>query len=48
MARVVKPLSDNAIKKAMQDGYRTSDLSAYDCKEQVNTQQMGDIIASNI
>ncbi|VAY87377.1 3-isopropylmalate dehydrogenase [hydrothermal vent metagenome] len=39
---------DNAIKKAMNDGYRTSDLSAYDCKELVTTSQMGDIIASNI
>ena len=39
---------DNAIKKAMKDGYRTGDLAAYDCKELVNTQKMGDIIASNI
>ena len=39
---------DNAIKKAMKDGYRTGDLAAYDCKELVNTQQMGDIIANNI
>ena len=39
---------DDAIKKAMSDGYRTGDLAAYDCKELVNTQQMGDIIASNI
>jgi len=39
---------DAAIKKAMADGYRTGDLAAYDCKEQVNCTQMGDIIASNI
>ncbi|MGB5867765.1 MAG: 3-isopropylmalate dehydrogenase, partial [Arcobacteraceae bacterium] len=39
---------DNAIKKAMADGYRTGDLAAYDCKEKVNCVQMGDIIASNI
>ncbi|MEA3498714.1 MAG: 3-isopropylmalate dehydrogenase, partial [Campylobacterota bacterium] len=39
---------DAAIKKAMAEGYRTGDLAAFDCKELVNTQQMGDIIASNI
>jgi len=39
---------DNAIKKAMSEGYRTGDLAAYDCKTQVNCSQMGDIIASNI
>lgn len=39
---------DAAIKKAMADGYRTGDLSAYDCKEKVNCTQMGDIIAQNI
>jgi 3-isopropylmalate dehydrogenase len=39
---------DAAIKKAMAEGYRTGDLAAYDCKEQVNCAQMGDIIASNI
>jgi 3-isopropylmalate dehydrogenase len=39
---------DDAIKKAMADGYRTGDLAAYDCKELVNTIQMGDIIANNI
>jgi 3-isopropylmalate dehydrogenase len=39
---------DNAIKKAMQDGYRTGDLAAYDCKVKVNCSKMGDIIASNI
>ncbi|PIF04274.1 MAG: 3-isopropylmalate dehydrogenase [Arcobacter sp.] len=39
---------DNAIKKAMALGYRTGDLAAYDCKVQVNCEQMGDIIAKNI
>ena len=39
---------DNAIKKAMRDGYRTGDLAAFDAKEVVNTAKMGDIIASNI
>ncbi len=39
---------DNAIKKAMSDGYRTGDLAAFDAKEVVNTVKMGDIIAGNI
>ena len=39
---------DEAIKKAMAQGYRTADLSAFDCKELVTTQQMGDIIAKFI
>lgn len=39
---------DNAIKKAMKDGYRTGDLAAYDCVSQVNCSKMGDIIASLI
>jgi len=39
---------DGAIKKAMSEGYRTGDLAAYDCKEQVNCSKMGDIIASYI
>jgi 3-isopropylmalate dehydrogenase len=39
---------DNAVKKAMAEGYRTGDLAAYDCKEQVNCSKMGDIIASFI
>ncbi|MEA3353424.1 MAG: 3-isopropylmalate dehydrogenase [Campylobacterota bacterium] len=39
---------DAAIKKAMAEGYRTGDLSAYDCKEQVNCSQMGDLIASYV
>ncbi|MGB6327693.1 MAG: 3-isopropylmalate dehydrogenase [Halarcobacter sp.] len=39
---------DMAIKKALKDGYRTKDLAAYDAKEVVTTQEMGDIIANNI
>jgi 3-isopropylmalate dehydrogenase len=39
---------DNAIKKAMADGVRTGDLSAFDAKKVVNTQEMGTIIANNI
>jgi 3-isopropylmalate dehydrogenase len=39
---------DNAIKKVMKDGYRTGDLAAFDCKEQVNCSKMGDLIASFI
>ena len=39
---------DAAIKKTMADGYRTGDLSAYDCKVKVNCSEMGDIIAQNI
>ncbi len=36
---------DDAIKKALADGYRTKDLSAFDAKEVVSTSQMGSIIA---
>ncbi len=39
---------DSAIKKAMAQGYRTSDLSAFDAKEIVTTTQMGDTISSYI
>jgi len=39
---------DSAIKKAMANGYRTGDLAAFDCKELVNTEKMGDIIAGYI
>lgn len=39
---------DNAIKKAMKDGFRTKDLAAFGAIEVVNTSKMGDIIASNI
>ncbi len=39
---------DNAIKKAMKDGFRTKDLAAFGAVEVVNTSKMGDIIASNI
>jgi 3-isopropylmalate dehydrogenase len=36
---------DNAIKKALDEGYRTKDIAAYDAKEVVSTTEMGDIIA---
>ncbi len=39
---------DAAIKKTLKDGFRTSDLAAYDAKEVVKTSKMGDIIANNI
>ena len=39
---------DNAIKRVMSEGYRTGDLAAFDCKEQVNGSKMGDLIASFI
>ena len=32
----------------MKEGVRTKDLSAFDAKKIVNTQEMGDIIASYI
>ena len=37
---------DDAIKKAMSEGYRTKDLASFDAKEVVTTTQMGDIIAN--
>jgi 3-isopropylmalate dehydrogenase len=36
---------DNAIKKALAQGYRTGDLGAYDAKEICSCSEMGDIIA---
>lgn len=39
---------ENAIKKALKDGYRTGDLASYDAKEVVGTSKMGDIIVNNI
>ncbi len=36
---------DNAIKKALAEGYRTGDLAAFDAKTVCNTQEMGDVIA---
>jgi 3-isopropylmalate dehydrogenase len=39
---------NNAIKKALKDGYRTKDLSAGIDAETVSTAEMGDIIANNI
>jgi 3-isopropylmalate dehydrogenase len=37
---------DDAIKKALSQGYRTADLSAYDAKEICSSTEMGNIIAS--
>ena len=37
---------DDAIKKSMEQGFRTKDLSSFDAREILNTQQMGDKIAS--
>jgi 3-isopropylmalate dehydrogenase len=39
---------DNAIKKALSDGYRTGDISAFDAKEVVSCSEMGSIVANNI
>ena len=39
---------DNAIKKALSDGYRTGDLAQFDAKEVCSTSEMGSIIANNI
>ncbi len=36
---------DNAIKKALAEGYRTGDLADYDAKEIVTCSEMGDIVA---
>ncbi|MEA3492707.1 MAG: 3-isopropylmalate dehydrogenase [Campylobacterota bacterium] len=36
---------DDAIKKALRDGYRTADIGDYDAKEIVTCSEMGDIIA---
>jgi 3-isopropylmalate dehydrogenase len=37
---------DNAIKKALSEGYRTGDLAQYDAKEVCSTSEMGSIIAN--
>ncbi|WP_457607479.1 3-isopropylmalate dehydrogenase [Nitratifractor sp.] len=37
---------DNAIKKALAEGYRTGDIAAFDAKEVVSTTEMGSIIAN--
>ncbi len=36
---------ENAIKKALADGYRTGDIGAFDAKEIVSTTEMGSIVA---
>jgi len=37
---------DNAIKKALSEGYRTGDLGDYDAKEIMTCSEMGDIVAN--
>ncbi|MEO1954347.1 MAG: isocitrate/isopropylmalate family dehydrogenase, partial [Campylobacterales bacterium] len=37
---------DNAIKRTLQEGYRTGDLSQFDAKEVCSTSEMGSIIAN--
>jgi len=39
---------DNAIKKALSNGYRTGDISAYDAKEICSCSEIGDIIANYV
>ncbi len=39
---------ENAIKKALADGYRTKDIAAFDAKEVVSTTEMGSIIANYV
>ncbi|WP_455756017.1 3-isopropylmalate dehydrogenase [Sulfurimonas sp.] len=39
---------DNAIKKALSEGYRTGDLAQFDAKEICSTSEMGSIIANYI
>ena len=39
---------DNAIKKALSEGYRTQDLASFDAKEVCSTSEMGSIIANYI
>jgi len=39
---------ENAIKKALANGYRTADLAAYDAKEICSSSEMGDIIANYV
>lgn len=39
---------EKAIEKAMSEGYRTSDLSAFDAKELCSTSEMGSIIANYV
>jgi len=39
---------DNAVKKALSEGYRTGDLAQFDAKEVCSTSEMGSIIANYI
>jgi len=36
---------ENAVKKILKDGYRTKDLAAFDAKEVLNTESIGNLIA---
>lgn len=39
---------ESAIKKVLQEGYRTKDLAEYGAKEVCSTEQMGSIIAQYV
>ena len=39
---------DNAVKKAMKNGFRTVDISSFGANKVVSTQEMGDVISSYI
>lgn len=39
---------EDAIKSVLKDGYRTKDLAAFDAKEVLNTQEMGDVIVKYV
>ncbi len=39
---------EKAIKKVLEDGYRTKDLSAYGAKEVCSTSEIGSIIADYV
>ncbi len=41
-------LIQTAIKKALEDGYRTKDIASYDAKHVVTTAEMGEIVANYI
>lgn len=39
---------EDAIKSVLKDGYRTKDLAAFDAKEVLNTQEIGDVIVKYV
>jgi len=39
---------DEAIKRALSEGYRTQDLAQFDAKEVCSTSEMGSIIANYV